>query len=171
MKRVWAPWRIKYILGEKTNRCIFCIRKTKGYKKRCFILTESKHSFVILNKYPYTAGHLMVVSKRHVPDLDGLSKDELNDFFLLVRFASQALKKAINPDGLNLGANLGKSAGAGEGGHFHFHIVARWNGDHNFMPVIGSTMAIPEYLDDTYKRLLPYFVSVHRKGTKNAKTI
>jgi ATP adenylyltransferase len=125
--------------------------------KRHFILAESKHSFVILNKYPYTAGHMMVIPARHVPDLDGLSQDELIDFFLLVRSATQALKKAVSPDGLNLGANLGRAAGAGADEHFHFHIVARWNGDHNFMPIIGSTVAIPEYLDDTYKRLLPFF--------------
>ena len=160
MKRVWAPWRIKYILAEKPDKCIFCIKKTKGYKERNFILAESKHSFVILNKYPYTAGHLMVIPRRHVADLDGLTKSELGDFFLLVRSASCSIRKAINPDGLNLGANLGSAAGAGADDHLHFHIVARWNGDHNFMPVIGSTMAIPEYLDDTYKRLLPYFKGI-----------
>ena len=157
MKRVWAPWRIKYILGQKEQKCFLCIKKTRGYMKRHFILAESKHCFVILNKYPYTAGHMMVIPARHVPDLDGLSQDELIDFFLLVRSATQALKKAVSPDGLNLGANLGRAAGAGADEHFHFHIVARWNGDHNFMPIIGSTVAIPEYLDDTYKRLLPFF--------------
>jgi ATP adenylyltransferase len=157
MKQIWAPWRIKYILEPKSNKCIFCIKKTKDYRKRHLILTESKHSFIMLNKYPYTAGHLMVIPRRHLPNLDEFTHDEISDFFLLVRFASQALNKAINPDGFNLGANLGKSAGAGTEEHFHFHIVARWNGDHNFLPVISNTMAIPEYLGDTYRRLLPFF--------------
>lgn len=159
MKRVWAPWRIKYILGEKSRECFLCIKKTKGYKKRHFVLHESKHSYVILNKYPYIAGHLMVIPKKHVSDMDGLCEEVLTDFFLLVRHSIQALRKAIKPDALNIGANLGAAAGAGAEEHLHFHIVPRWNGDHNFMPVIGNTMAISEYLDATYNRLLPYFSS------------
>ena len=159
MKRIWAPWRIKYILGKKTGGCFLCIKKTTGYKKRHFILCESEHSFVILNKYPYTAGHLMVIPKKHVPDMDSLSEEELADFFLLLRFSARALQKAITPDGMNIGANLGSTAGAGLEEHLHFHIVARWNGDHNFMPVIGDTMVMPEHLDETYNRLLPFFSS------------
>ncbi len=157
MKRVWAPWRIQYILSKKPKNCFFCIKKTKGYRKRKFILTESTHAFVMLNTYPYTTGHLMVVPYRHVADLDGLRPDEISDFFMLVRYSCSALKKAIKPDGLNIGANLGKSAGAGAEDHFHFHIVARWDGDHNFLPVIGQTMAMPQYLEETYARLLPHF--------------
>ena len=157
MKSVWAPWRISYILSKKQKGCIFCIKKTSGYKKRNYILAESKHSFVILNKYPYTAGHLMVVPKKHIPDLESLKDEELTDFFTLVRSASIALKKAIKPEGLNIGANLGKAAGAGIEAHLHFHIVARWDGDHNFMPIIGDTMVIPEQIKKTYEKLLPYF--------------
>jgi len=157
MKSVWAPWRISYILSKKQKGCIFCIKKTSGYKKRNYILAESKHSFVILNKYPYTAGHLMIVPKRHIPDLEALKDEELIDFFNLVRSAATALKKAIKPEGLNVGANLGKAAGAGIEAHLHFHIVARWDGDHNFMPIIGNTMVIPEQIKKTYEKLLPYF--------------
>jgi len=157
MKRVWAPWRIRYILGEKPAECIFCIRRTRGYRKRHFILKESAHAFVMLNRYPYTAGHLMVIPVRHVADPDELTREELADFFLLVRFAARSLKAALTPDGLNLGANLGKAAGAGVEEHFHFHIVARWDGDHNFMPVIGKTMVAAEYLEKTYARLVPFF--------------
>jgi ATP adenylyltransferase len=157
MKRVWAPWRIKYVLGEKQKKCIFCFKKSKDYKNKHLILTESENSFVILNRYPYTAGHLMVVPKKHVPDLNDININELTDLFLLIRFSSNALREAIKPDGLNIGLNLGKAAGAGEEKHLHFHIVPRWNGDHNFMPVIGGTTVVSEYSEVTYKRLLPYF--------------
>ena len=112
MESVWAPWRISYILSKKQKGCIFCIKKTSGYKKRNYILAESKHSFVILNKYPYTAGHLMVLPQRHVSELESLKKDEHTDFFNMLSFAAKALKKAIKPDALNIGANLGKAAGS-----------------------------------------------------------
>lgn len=159
MKTIWAPWRIKYILEKKQEKCIFCIKKTGAYKKKHLILSESKHSFVILNRYPYSAGHLMVIPERHLPDLDQMNQEEITDFFQMVRYAAMALKNAINPDGLNLGANLGKAAGAGAEKHFHFHIVSRWSGDHNFMPIMGNTMVVSEYPEDTYERLLPHFDS------------
>jgi ATP adenylyltransferase len=157
MRSVWAPWRINYILSKKQKSCVFCIKKTRGYKKRHYILAESKHSFILLNKYPYTAGHLMVLPQRHISELMFLKNNEHIDFFNMLNFATKALKKAIKPDALNIGANLGKAAGSGIGEHLHFHIVARWNGDHNFMPVVSKTMVISEYLDDTYNRLSPYF--------------
>ncbi|MEI6126835.1 MAG: HIT domain-containing protein [Pseudomonadota bacterium] len=163
MKQVSAPWRIQYILGKKSKKCFLCINKRRDSKKKKLILAETLHCYVILNKYPYTSGHLMVIPKKHVADLDGLTQEELTDFFLLVRAAAAALKKALRPDGLNMGVNLGKVAGASAEDHFHFHIVARWNGDHNFMPVIGNTMVISEYLEETYKRLLPYFQKLEIK--------
>lgn len=162
MENVWAPWRIKYILSEKEDSCIFCVRNTGKCQKKNYILAQSKHAFVILNRYPYTAGHLMVVPNRHIPDLQSLKKSELNDLFQLVQFSSIALKQALHPDGLNIGANIGTAAGAGIEEHLHIHIVARWNGDHNFMPVIGKTMVISEYLEETYKRLLPFFKKFNR---------
>ena len=157
MKNVWSPWRIDYILGKKPKGCFLCIKKTRGYRERCLILAETEHAFVILNKYPYTVGHLMVVPWRHVAGLDGLTAEELTGLFELVRSASKKLRKAVRPDGLNIGINLGKVAGAGAEDHLHVHIVARWSGDHNFMPVMSSTMVMPEALETTYKRLLPYF--------------
>lgn len=157
MNNVWAPWRIDYILGKKEKGCFLCIKKTRGYRKRRFILAESRHGFVTLNKYPYTAGHLMVVPWRHVPDLEGLKAEELADVSELVRFASTRLKKALRPDGINIGINLGKAGGAGAEEHLHVHIVARWTGDHNFMPVMSDTMVMPEMLEATYNRLLPFF--------------
>ncbi len=99
----------------------------------------------------------MVVPKKHIPDLESLEQEELTDFFSLVRSSAITLKKAIKPEGLNIGANLGKAAGAGIAEHLHFHIVPRWDGDHNFMPVIGNTMVIPEQIKKTYEKLLPYF--------------
>jgi ATP adenylyltransferase len=157
MDTLWAPWRIKYILGKKSNTCIFCIQKSRNYKKAHLILHESSHSIVIINKYPYSPGHLMVSPKRHIKDFEGLIKDELSDLIEQVRKSTAALKHALNPHGFNIGANLGKVAGAGIEDHLHIHVVPRWNGDTNFMPVIGKSLIISEYLENTYKRLLPRF--------------
>jgi ATP adenylyltransferase len=159
MKHVWAPWRIAYILGAKPGGCFLCIRKTRRYRERHHILADNAHAFVVLNRYPYTSGHLMVAPWRHIAGLDAMTPAELYAFFHLVRFATAALTRALAPDGINLGANLGQAAGAGLEAHVHFHIVARWNGDHNFMPVIGDTMVMPEHLAATYARLLPFFES------------
>lgn len=125
--------------------------------KRHLILYESAHAMVIMNKYPYAPGHLMVIPKRHIKDVRDFTHDELPDFFELVQISISALEKAFKPHGFNIGANLGKVAGAGEENHLHFHIVARWNGDANFMPVIGQTRIMSEYLEQTYDRLLPCF--------------
>jgi ATP adenylyltransferase len=157
MKTIHAPWRIGYILAPKGKDCFLCVKRTRGYQKRHYILHETAACYVILNKYPYSAAHVMVVPKRHISDLDSFETDELLDFITLTRDAARILKKAVGAHGLNLGANLGKAAGAGLEEHLHFHIVPRWNGDHNFMPVLGDTYVLPEYLEDTYTRLLPYF--------------
>jgi ATP adenylyltransferase len=160
VKTIWAPWRIKYILGRKSESCIFCINKIKGYKKKHLILNESTYAMTIMNKYPYAPGHLLVVPKRHLKDLRELAKEELLDFFGQVQISISALEQAFKPHGYNVGANLGRAAGAGEENHLHFHIVARWNGDANFMPVIGQTQVISEYIEDTYNRLLPFFAGI-----------
>ena len=157
MKTILAPWRIGYILAPKGKGCFLCIKRTRGYQQRHLILRETEACYVLLNKYPYSAAHVMVVPKRHIADLDGFEPEELSDFITLTRDASRVLKKSLRADGLNLGANLGRAAGAGLEEHFHFHIVPRWNGDHNFMPLLGATYVLPEYLEDTYTRLLPHF--------------
>ena len=157
METIWAPWRIKYILGKKSGSCIFCYKISKDYKRKNLILYEGSHCLVIMNKYPYAPGHLMVIPKRHLKELGELTRDETVDLFDLVKLGISAVQKALNPHGFNIGANLGKVAGAGEDGHLHFHIVARWNGDANFMPIIGKTNVISEHLEKTYERLLPYF--------------
>jgi ATP adenylyltransferase len=157
MKTILAPWRIGYILAPKGKGCFLCIKRTRGYQRRHLIVRETEACYVLLNKYPYSAAHVMVVPKRHIADLDGFEPDELSDFITLTRDTARVLKKALGADGLNLGANLGKAAGAGLEEHFHFHIVPRWNGDHNFMPMLGDTYVLPEYLEETYTRLLPHF--------------
>lgn len=157
MRTIHAPWRINYILAPKGKACFLCIKRTRGYQRRHLILRETEACYVLLNKYPYSAAHVMVVPRRHVADLEAFTPDELLDFITLMRDTARVLKKAVGAHGLNLGANLGRDAGAGLDEHFHFHIVPRWNGDHNFMPVLGDTYVLPEYLEKTYRRLLPHF--------------
>ena len=172
MKRIWSPWRIEYILDKKPKACFLCLKNSRGYRKRHHVLSESRHTYTVLNRFPYITGHLMVITKRHVADMDGLTAEEHDDFFQQVRLAARRLKQALRPDGLNIGANLGKGAGAGAEAHLHFHIVPRWKGDHNFMPIIGETMSLPEALDQTYNRMLPFFEEPQpdqRSSTRRSK--
>ena len=153
MRILWAPWRIKYILGKKEG-CIFCDKVKKNKDRENYVLLRGKSAFVMLNTFPYTNGHLMVAPYRHVPDLDGLEESELAELMRLVKTCTQILKKTLNPEGFNIGANLGKVAGAGVEGHIHIHIVPRWEGDTSFISTVGDTKIIPESLDDTYGKLL-----------------
>lgn len=157
MRHLWAPWRIHYILGKKEKRCFLCIKGTSASVRSQYVLAQTQYSAVMLNKYPYSAGHLLVIPKRHVAELDSLTVEEMTDLFLLLRDTITAVRKAFRPDGVNVGLNLGKAAGAGLRDHLHLHIVPRWNGDHNFMPIISGTMVISEYLDATYERIAPFF--------------
>ncbi|HUW23483.1 MAG TPA: HIT domain-containing protein [bacterium] len=153
MKILWAPWRIKYILGKKEG-CIFCDKVKENKDRENYILLRGKNAFVILNTFPYSNGHLMVAPYKHVPDLDGLEESELAELMRLVKTCTQILKKALKPEGFNIGANLGKASGAGVEGHIHIHIVPRWEGDTSFISTVGDTKIIPESLDDTYGKLL-----------------
>ena len=153
MKILWAPWRIKYILGKKEG-CIFCDKVKENKDKENYVLLRGKNGFVMLNTFPYNNGHLMVAPYKHVPDLEGLEKDVLGELMGLVKTCTQILKKALKPEGFNIGINLGKVAGAGVEGHIHIHIVPRWGGDTSFISTVGDTKIIPESLDDTYKKLL-----------------
>jgi len=153
MKILWAPWRIKYILGKKEG-CIFCDKVKENKDRENYILLRGKNAFVILNTFPYNNGHLMVAPYKHVPDLDGLEESELAELMRLVKTCTQILKKALKPEGFNIGANLGKASGAGVEGHIHIHIVPRWEGDTSFISTVGDTKIIPESLDDTYGKLL-----------------
>jgi ATP adenylyltransferase len=153
-QNLWAPWRMEYILGDKAGSCVFCARASD------LLLVERPDAFVCLNKYPFAAGHLLVVPKKHVSDLSELSDAEADALFRLVRASVDRLKRAVSPQGMNVGLNLGKAAGAGIAEHLHAHVVPRWNGDTNFMPVLTNLRVMPEYLQDTRNRLLPHFADL-----------
>jgi len=165
MKRLWAPWRIEYILDEKKNQtCLFCDVSKGDSKVRKsdpsnLILLRSKHCFVIMNKYPYNNGHVMVVPYYHTPTFDGLSDEALLDFIKTVKKSVDNIKKAMNPDGFNLGLNFGKVAGAGMESHMHLHIIPRWTGDTDSMPIIAEIRVMPEHLKSTYRKLRKVFRS------------
>lgn len=161
MKILWAPWRMKYIkqqIREKVRgQCIFCVGAREERGRSSLVLYKGRRSFIILNKYPYTSGHLMIAPYRHVGELEDLDEEELCEIMKLAVISIKALKKEYGPSGLNIGANIGRAAGAGIEDHIHFHIVPRWVGDTNFMPVISGTKIIPEMPEETYDRLAKYF--------------
>jgi ATP adenylyltransferase len=154
MERIWAPWRQTYVSNTKPdNGCIFCPEHTGKADQERLILARSNSSLLMLNRYPYTGGHLMVAPQRHTAELDDLSDAELLDLMRLLCRGRALLKRVANPDGFNVGINLGKAAGAGVEDHVHIHIVPRWNGDSNFMTVVGDVRVIPDGLTETYERL------------------
>ena len=153
MKVLWAPWRMDYILGEdKTPGCIFCPAPGESLAER-LVLFNGNLTRIMMNKYPYINGHLLVSPRRHTPGLDDLTPAEMLDLLGKVRDAMAILKRVMHPDGFNVGLNLGRSAGAGLPGHLHWHIVPRWNGDTNFMPVLAKTSVVPEVLLETAAKL------------------
>lgn len=159
MDVLFAPWRMEYILGPKADTCIFCIPESPRDDATEKILARGKLCFVIMNRYPYTNGHLMVAPYRHVADLNHLTAPEAQEFMDWTRKCVQALRTALHPDGLNIGLNLGEAAGAGIQDHLHQHIVPRWHGDASFISVCGHARVIPEHLAATYARLAPLLSS------------
>ncbi|MCJ7833521.1 MAG: HIT domain-containing protein [Deltaproteobacteria bacterium] len=160
MNVLWAPWRMEYIMNNaKENACIFCPGEKENPSDRS-ILFKGKRSLVMMNKYPYINGHLLVAPLRHVAVLDQLEETEKVALMTMVGHATAILKKTMNAEGFNVGLNLGRVAGAGVEDHLHFHIVPRWKGDTNFMTVIGDLRVIPEHIEQTYARLLPFFKEV-----------
>ena len=153
MKVLWAPWRIEYIRSPKHDGCIFCDFPKENRDRERLILHRGKHAFVIMNNYPYNPGHVMVAPYRHVGKWEDLTDEELLEIMKLTQLMIRVIKKAMNPDGFNLGVNLGRVAGAGIDDDVHLHIVPRWNGDTNFMPVIADTKVIPESLQEAYDEL------------------
>ena len=151
-----------YILGEKKRGCFFCKKLKEKKDRKNLILYQGEYVFVVMNKYPYNNGHLMIVPKRHYLDLEQLDNKELQELFNLLRASIKVLKACLHPHGFNIGINIGKVGGAGED-HLHLHIVPRWAGDTNFMPVIGETKTVPEYLEKTYQRLHSAFGDLLRK--------
>ncbi len=153
MEQIWAPWRIKYIQMEKPKGCILCEKPGQNNDAPNYILYRGDKNFVIMNSYPYNPGHLMIVSYRHIASLDELTNEELHEHFEIVSRSIKVLRQVFNPDGFNLGINMRKVAGAGIEDHFHTHIVPRWQGDTNFMPVISDVRVVPEALAETYEKL------------------
>ena len=158
MKQLWAPWRMVYIdQGSKESSCIFCGKLSAGDSRQALVLAHTRHSLVMLNKYPYNSGHLLVAPQRHEKQLSGLSAEEYGDLSEALRGSVNIVREVLQPGGINLGMNLGKCAGAGIEDHLHWHIVPRWEGDTNFMPVIGETRVMPQHLLDSYDRLQAHF--------------
>lgn len=158
MDRIWSPWRHAYVTrSEDTKGCVFCIAEMIG-EGRELVVHEGKLAYVILNKFPYNAGHLMVVPYRHIAQLALLEKEELNEMAQLTQLCEKVLTEAFTPQGINVGMNLGRPAGAGIVDHLHIHLVPRWNGDTNFMTVVGEVRVLPEELPRTAERLRPLFL-------------
>lgn len=157
MKHIWAPWRIQYIQSEKPAGCILCDKPKENKDAENYILYRGEHNFIMLNSYPYNPGHLMIAPYRHIATLEDLTAAERNEHFELVSRGIAVLKEAFKPGGFNFGANLGKVAGAGIDDHFHSHIVPRWQGDTNFVPVLADIRIMPQALADTYKVLAGKF--------------
>ena len=152
MKIIWAPWRIKYILGNKGKECIFCRAVKSKDDKNNYVLYRSSKTFVVLNKFPYNNGHIMIAPYKHCADFECLNSEELLDMGEIQKKFTAMIKQVMNPNGFNIGMNVGKSAGAGVADHIHIHIVPRWDGDTNFMPLIGKTKILPESLDSVYDK-------------------
>jgi ATP adenylyltransferase len=149
-ERLWAPWRLEYIKGPKDDECIFCVR-------RDWVVAEGEHCFVMLNAYPYTNGHVMVSPYEHVDSIELLGPDALTELMTLTQRSMAAIRSAYGPDGFNLGVNQGKVAGAGVEDHVHLHVVPRWGGDTNFMPVTAGVRVLPQSLADSYEALRSAF--------------
>jgi len=157
MQALWAPWRMAYIDGLKVGGCIFCQKAGEEDDARNLIIFRGNLAFVLLNVYPYNNGHLMIAPYRHLDGLDRLSPEELLEIMMLAQRSVIVLTEVLKADGFNIGINQGKIAGAGIEEHLHLHIVPRWGGDTNFMPVLGNTKVMPESLESTYTRLFPFF--------------
>lgn len=157
MNRIWSPWRMEYILGEKPDGCILCSKPQEHGDSENLILFRGRHCYIMLNRYPYNNGHLMVIPYQHVDTPRGLSSEALAELMALVNTSLEVLDESMHPDGYNVGMNLGASAGAGIKDHVHMHVVPRWTGDTSFMPVIGDTRVIVESLRACYDKLKPCF--------------
>jgi len=163
--RIWAPWRIVYFTEPRPDACVFCTLPAEEEltEEDTLILARFEHTYVVMNKYPYNAGHLMVVPFQHTDDLDQLSADVHCEMFRAAAVCQAVIREALNAQGFNIGLNLGKAAGAGILEHLHLHVVPRWMGDTNFMPVIMDTKVLSEDLVGTYRRLRPGFDRRTRK--------
>ena len=157
MKQLWCPWRLEYILGPKPDACVFCLPEGTEEDEERLVVYRGTWNFVILNKFPYNNGHIMVTPYRHVKDLDELEQAEAHELMDLLQLSSRALKAFCNPNGINIGLNMGQAAGAGIAEHLHFHLVPRWVGDSSFIAVMDEVRIVPQHLSKTYEGLLAVF--------------
>lgn len=153
MKQLWSPWRMKYIQSNKVKDCIFCRALSQLDDEQNLVIARGKSVFAMLNLYPYTSGHLMIVPNAHVANLDELEPATRAEMMDLTAAATLVLRQVYHPEGFNLGINMGEVAGAGIAEHIHMHVVPRWGGDTNFMSSLASTRVLPESLQDTFLRL------------------
>lgn len=162
MKTMWAPWRIEYILGDKQKGCVFCSAISVSDQ---LTLYKGKRTMVVMNKYPYINGHLLVAPIRHLAALDELTRPEMGDLLATVEQSVAILKRVMRPEGFNVGLNLGRVAGAGVEEHLHFHIVPRWSGDTNALTVFADVRVVPQHLKETHALLKPHFEAVDLEQT------
>ncbi len=157
MEQLWAPWRLAYIKGPEPEGCIFCTKPAEDRDEENLIVWRGRSAFVMLNRFPYNSGHVMAVPVRHTGELDDLTPEEVADLWEAVRRSVGALRRALGAQAFNIGINLGRAAGAGITDHLHVHVVPRWVGDTNFMPVLADVKVIPQHLLDTYRQLREAF--------------
>jgi ATP adenylyltransferase len=164
MKNLWAPWRMEYILAPKADKCVFCLdQNDRGNKQTILqrqILYQGKKCFVLMNKYPYCNGHIMLAPYAHLSCITELDPESCAEFMSLLQKSTNILLQHFKAQGINIGINLGEAAGAGVREHLHCHLVPRWNGDSNFMAVMAEVRTIPQHLEHTYQALLPYFAEL-----------
>ncbi len=164
MKQLWSPWRIEHVTGtaKPVAGCLFkpCNAGSRKYDRERLLLFQDKRGTILLNRFPYANGHLLVAPSAHVSCITQLNSNESSDLMALIQLSAAILQKHLQPDGLNIGCNIGEVAGAGIADHLHFHIVPRWQHDHNFMTVISEIRSIPEHIQQTFDTLLPDFLNI-----------
>lgn len=163
MERLWAPWRLEYVQGPREDHCIFCVGEETAEDASRHILYRGQSSYVIMNRYPYSNGHLMVAPYRHTADLGDLEDHEALEIHHLLVMAQQVLRESCRAQGFNIGWNIGTAAGAGIAEHIHLHLVPRWSGDTNYMTVCADVRIVPDHLETSYRRLLDCFSALAAK--------
>ena len=170
MEYIFTPWREKYVKNVfKMKKCIFCRALEQNKNRDSFILFRGSQNFVLLNKYPYTPGHLMIAPYEHLDSVEKANKETTDELGDLLKLCLRILRTQYKPHGFNAGMNLGHSAGAGVADHYHLHIIPRWIGDSNFMPLVGKTRLFIEDLNTTYDRLSTHFMNVHENEKKETR--